>query len=225
MDGSIIRASHKALAYTALGSVATIGVLTALGYLPIWFGPEPRAWNREFWDKPACELLDELDSADSTFVLYRPLESVRNFLQTGPHPDSTANRRIRRVLYFSRQLKMTRGVVHFGADVEGPPRCVHGGATAAFLDAVAGVTAYRTNRMPCVTANLNINYREKIPLGSQLGVECKHERDEGLRKSWYSFKLYSLRDPEKIFADGTGLFINAVMPSSKTGLPPFLAIK
>jgi acyl-coenzyme A thioesterase PaaI-like protein len=208
----------------SLGSAATVGICTILGYLPLWFGPELRMWNREFWDAPACELLDKLD-ADPNFSLYRAVESNRNFLQTGPHPDSTPDRRVRRVLYFSRKERTVLGVVHFGADVEGPPRSVHGGCTAAVLDAVAGVAAYRTNRMPCVTANLNVNYREKIPLGSQLGVECKHESSDGLRKSRFSFKLFSLRDPEKVYANGDALFINAVIPSNKKGLPPFLALK
>ena len=206
------------------GSLATYGVATALGYLPWWFGPELRSWNREFWDSPACELLDKLDN-DPDFKLYRPLESNRNFLTTGPHSDSTPNTRVRRVLYYSRKHKLLKGVVHFGADTEGPPRCVHGGCTAAFLDAVAGVAAYRTNRMPCLTVNLSINYKEKIPLGSQLGVECKHESSEGLRKSSFSFRLYNLRDENKVYADGTAIFINAIVPSRKKGLPPFLSLK
>jgi len=208
----------------AIGSAATVGVCTALGFLPLWFGPELRSWNREFWDEPAAQLIEELDN-DPNFELYRVQESNRNFLQTGPQPDSTPDRRIRRVLYFSRKEKLVRGVVHFGADLEGPPRSVHGGCTAAFLDAVAGVAAYRTNRAPCLTASLHINYREKIPLGSQLGVECKHESSEGWRKSRFSYRLYNLRDPKRVYADGDALFINAVIPSNKKGLPPFLALK
>lgn len=218
------RQLRGAVAWFAAGSAAAYGIGAALGYLPLWFGPELRSWNREFWDAPAAALLDELDK-DPNFYLYRAQESTRNFLLTGPHPDSTPDRRVRRVLYYSRSQGLLRGVVHFGADCEGPPRCVHGGCTAAVLDAVAGVAAYRTARMPCVTANLSVNYREKIPLGSQLGVECRHEGNDGIRKSRFSFKLYSLRDPEKIYADGTALFINAVIPSNRKGLPPFLALK
>ena len=215
---------QRNIASFLLGSAVTVGACTALGYLPLWFGPELRSWNREFWDAPAAKLLDLLD-ADPEFSIYRPLESNRNFLSTGPYPDSTPSRRVRRVFYYSRSKKMLKGVVHFGADTEGPPRCVHGGCTAAFVDAALGVAAYRTARMPCVTANLSVNYREKIPIGSQLGIEVHHLGNEGIRKSKFSFKLHSLADENKIYADGNALFINAVIPSTRKGLPPFLTLK
>lgn len=215
----------EAAKYVALGSAVTYGTLIFLGYLPLWFGPEVRAWSRANWDEPARRVLEELEK-DPDYWRFSMQESTRNFLMTGPFEDSTPNRRVRRVVYFSRRLGKLRGVVHFGADCEGPPRCVHGGCISAVCDALLGVTAYRTARMPCVTANLNVNYRDKIPLGSQVGVECVQVAlpEGGLRKSKFSFKLYSLDDPNKVFADGDALFINAAIPSGKNGslLPAFL---
>lgn len=218
----VLTPTQKHVLSFAAGSLASLGFFSALGYVPLWFGPETRAWNRAFWDSTACSFLDTMD-ADPDYSLYRALESTRNFLQTGPHCDTGDDRRVRRVFYFSRKNRILRGIVHFGADCEGPPRCVHGGCTAAFVDAALGVCAYRTAMMPCVTANLSVNYRDKIPLGSQLGIECKYESSEGIRKWRFTFRLYSLRDESKVYADGGALFINAVVPSNKNIVPPFLA--
>lgn len=107
------------IASFTIGSVSTIGLFQLFGYLPLFFGPEKRMWSREYWDEDALKLMDELSKSGSGFLLYRPKESDRNFLQTGPHPDSTSARRVRRVLYFNPFQKKIRGVVHFGADLEG----------------------------------------------------------------------------------------------------------
>jgi acyl-coenzyme A thioesterase PaaI-like protein len=216
-----VSSSHDEVARLAaafvLGSACAMGAMNILGFLPLWFGPEVRSWNRDFWDSEACRLLDEWDS-DSRYRLYRPMESTRNFLYN--EPDSS--RRVRRVLYFSRSLSRLVGVVKFGADTEGPPRCVHGGCTAAVIDAVMGVAAYRTARLPCVTASLTVNYRAKIPLGTCALIEVRHLNTEG-RKSRFEMKLMSLTAKDVVFADATGLFINAIVPSTKSGgVPAFL---
>lgn len=107
------------LACFTASSLATVLTLQTLGYLPLWFESEVRNWNREFWNDDACRLLDELKPLSSGYILYTPRESGRNFLQTGPHPNSTNNRRVRRAVYYNPFEKKIRGVVHFGADMVG----------------------------------------------------------------------------------------------------------
>ena len=216
---------QKAVVCAGVGSAATVGLLTALGYLPLWFGPELKSWSKSYWGANASQFLEELER-NPDFYIYRPQESNRNFIYNLPtSSEEEGSRQVRWVVYFSRKHLTLKGVVHFGPDCEGPPRSVHGGCSAAVLDAIAGIAAYRTARMPCVTANLSVNYREKIPLGSQVGVEVNHVCNEGNRKSRFTFRLFSLRNPEKTLVDGNALFINAVVPSQRSGLPPFLALK
>lgn len=231
----MIKRLARDAACATVSSLATIGILQLLGHLPLFFGHEVRGWNREFWDEPACALLDELELEGSGYFLYTPRESGRNFLQTGPHPNTTSSRRVRRAVYYNPFLKKIRGVVHFGADCEGPPQCVHGGCIAAVIDAITGLCAICTCLSPCVTANLTVNYRDKTPLGSQLGVECVLLQDEaeevGLlsgvfhRKLKIHCKLFCLTDPTRVFAEGTALFVNAMLPSKSSGeiIPPFFS--
>lgn len=107
------------------------------------------------------------------------------------------------------------------------------------MDAVSGVCAIATCLMPCVTAQLVVNYRKKTPLGSQLGIDCELVSDEELkdeknslssgvftRKLKIKIKLYSLKNPEVVYADGFGIFVNAMLPSKKEGesiIPPFFS--
>jgi len=205
----------KAAAFFTLGSASAIAALTALGYLPLYFGPEQRSWGRDYWDADACALLDAWDR-DSSYSLYRAMESNRNYLYMEP---DTA-RRVRKVLYFNRKRSLLVGVVKFGADCEGPPRCVHGGCTAAVIDAVMGVAAYRTARMPCVTASLTVDYKAKIPLGTCVRVNVQHVETDG-RKSRFEATLSSL-DGASTYSTAQGLFINAVVPGGKNMVPAFL---
>jgi len=112
------------------------------------------------------------------------------------------------MLYFDRSRGIVRGVVKFGADVEGPPRCVHGGCSAAVVDGCLGVLAYKVALMPCLTVNLNINYRNKIPLGSAVAVECKLDKIEG-KKVFLSFTVSEISSSRTILLDGTALFLKA----------------
>ncbi len=57
------------------------------------------------------------------------------------------------------------GVVHFGPDAQGPKDCVHGGAIAALADSVMALAVASTG-MACVTANLNVNYKNLIRTSS-----------------------------------------------------------
>lgn len=112
---------------------------------------------------------------------------------------------------------------------------MHGGCTAAVIDAITGLCAICTCLSPCVTANLTIKYLEPIPIGSQLGIDCQlvQETDQPIRLLSGAFqrklkiysKVYSLQDPTRIYAEGTALFVNAMLPSKKSGeiIPPFFS--
>jgi hypothetical protein len=201
------------------GGLSTYAILAALGFAPLYFGPELRAWHKSNWGADAIAFIDTC--LRDGYRLYRALESTRNFLTPGgvALPDG-----IRRVLLFSREKLTLKGVVYFGARCEGAPRITHGGALAAFIDAALGVAAYRTARMPCLTAQLIINYRKKVELGQELGIECNHVFTQG-RKSKFQFRLFSLQHQDVVHCDGEATFINAFFPSRKTGLPPFLPLR
>jgi hypothetical protein len=223
---TIITTSHhillSLLISSLLSSLSTYALLIALGWCPLYFGPELQSWHKNHWGTDAISFMERhLTNNQDGYRLYRPLESTRNFLTPGGVALPTG---IRRVLFFSRIKLILRGMVYFGSCTEGPPRNVHGGAIAAFVDAALGVAAYRTARMPCLTAQLIINYRKKVELGKELGIECRHISTEG-RKSKFQFKLFSLTNEDDIYSDGEATFVNAIAPSRKTGLPPFLALR
>ena len=94
------------------------GVLALKGYAPTWFGPENSRWSKEKWSSSAQQVLEELEE-DSDFRPYTISPSTRNFINTH---SSTEARRIRSVYYFNRKQRLLIGLVHFGADCEGPPR-------------------------------------------------------------------------------------------------------
>ncbi|CAK9045399.1 Acyl-coenzyme A thioesterase THEM4 (Acyl-CoA thioesterase THEM4) (Carboxyl-terminal modulator protein) (Thioesterase superfamily member 4), partial [Durusdinium trenchii] len=188
------------------GAALTWSTLYLAGYAPLWFGPERSSWSRALDDDPdARRHLEELERTPGLWKS-RLKSSSRNFLEVH---QSTAERRVMKVLFINTSRTLLTGILKFGPDVEGPPRCVHGGCSAAVIDACLGVLAQHVSIVPCLTANLDINYREKIPLGSAVGVECRHEDTDG-RKVHLSFKLFKLTDnpdDERVFVEGHALFL------------------
>lgn len=80
-------------------------------------------WKLRFQDK-------------SVLLKRRPgRHSSRNFLDVH---SSTPERRVIRKSYWSEQNKRVVQLVHFGADLEGPPRSVHGGCSATVVDSIMG---------------------------------------------------------------------------------------
>jgi hypothetical protein len=116
-----------------------------------WIGREKPQWSRQNWDPEAGEvaLCSDCSSQSNVHLTVEAMEklskqhggdtgkqghgTVRSFIYTGD-PD----RRIRAHYFFDEKTKTLTGVVHFGADCEGPPGCVHGGATAAVADSLLG---------------------------------------------------------------------------------------
>ncbi|XP_035528065.1 acyl-coenzyme A thioesterase THEM4 [Morone saxatilis] len=84
-------------------------------------------------------------------------------------------------------------------------RHVHGGAIATMIDTVTGTHASFLSG-PVVTANLNINYRRPIPLGSTVLIESSLDKKEG-RKLFFSCKVTST-DGSKVHTETTVLFVS-----------------
>jgi acyl-coenzyme A thioesterase PaaI-like protein len=95
-----------------------------------------------------------------------------------------------------------RGTITFGARHEGAPGVAHGGALAAALGDTFG-SVLLALRTPAVTANLNVNYRARIPLHRELICEAWCDRVEG-RKLFMSGRAL---DGDTVLADATALFI------------------
>lgn len=97
------------------------------------------------------------------------------------------------------------GIFQAGHLLEGPPGHVHGGAIATMIDTVVGAHANILSG-PVVTANLNVNYRRLIPLGSTLVIESSLDKKEA-KKVFITCKVTS-SDGSKLHTDSTALFVS-----------------
>ena len=75
-----------------------------------------------------------------------------------------------RVRYYKNGQQELRARIWFGPETEGPPGHSHGGAMAAVLDEVLGLAAW-TADYAIVVGNLNISFRNLLPLGAVVTVE------------------------------------------------------
>ncbi len=75
-----------------------------------------------------------------------------------------------RVAYYRNATGDLRARIWFGPETEGPPGASHGGAMAAVLDEVLGLAAW-TAGYAIVVGNLNISFRNMLPLGAVVTVE------------------------------------------------------
>ncbi|XP_030641326.1 acyl-coenzyme A thioesterase THEM4 [Chanos chanos] len=109
------------------------------------------------------------------------------------------------VVFSNKQEKRCVCVFQAGHLLEGPPGHVHGGAIATIIDSVTGTLASYLSG-PVMTANLSINYRSPIPLGSVVLVHSSLERTEG-RKTFVTCQVTSA-DGSKLHTEATGLFVS-----------------
>lgn len=108
-------------------------------------------------------------------------------------------------LFIDDDSQKISGVCYFGTHIEGPPGCVHGGAIATILDAMFGTMLWQLKISPCVTGNLNVNYRKFLPLNGETQLFGEVEKIEG-RKIFVKGKITSL-DETILHDDGSALFI------------------
>ncbi|XP_076009786.1 acyl-coenzyme A thioesterase THEM4 isoform X2 [Genypterus blacodes] len=112
------------------------------------------------------------------------------------------------VIFANKEEQKCVCVFQAGHLLEGQPGFVHGGATATMIDNVTGAHAIYTSGL-VMTANLNINYRSPIPLGSTLLIESCLDKKEG-RKVFVSCKVTST-DGSKLYTDATALFLSVTV--------------
>ncbi|XP_040900721.1 acyl-coenzyme A thioesterase THEM4 isoform X2 [Toxotes jaculatrix] len=105
------------------------------------------------------------------------------------------------VLFVNKEEDRCVCIFQAGHLLEGPPGHVHGGAIATMIDTVTGTHASLLSA-PVMTANLNINYRNPIPLGSTVLIESCLDAKEG-RKTFISCKVSST-DGSKLHTEATG---------------------
>jgi acyl-coenzyme A thioesterase PaaI-like protein len=122
---------------------------------------------------------------------------------------------------------------YVGRNLQGPSGGVHGGAIASLLDASIGMaTNPRSDPDGYVTAQLVVNYRQIVPLGSYvLALAYVHDREPARRKCYGMSRLVDagalaqstdtcalqLQRPleaarrdtarERVYADATALFV------------------
>ncbi|XP_017280463.1 acyl-coenzyme A thioesterase THEM4 [Kryptolebias marmoratus] len=109
------------------------------------------------------------------------------------------------VVFFTKDKQRCVCIFQAGHLLEGPPGHVHGGAIATIIDTVTGTHASLLCA-PVVTANLNINYRSPIPLGSTVLIESTLDEQEG-KKTFISCKITST-DGSKLHTEATALFVS-----------------
>ncbi len=97
-----------------------------------------------------------------------------------------------------------RGRVRFGELLSGAPGYVHGGAVATVLDDALG-TIPMVMGTPAVTANLNVDFRAPIRLGTTVDITAWLVQREGRK----IFAAGELRAGDTLVAEATGLFVEA----------------
>ncbi|CAL8247220.1 unnamed protein product [Lota lota] len=109
------------------------------------------------------------------------------------------------VIFINKTQEKCVCIFQAGHLLEGPPGHVHGGAIATMIDSVNGTHAtYLCG--PVMTANLNINYRSPIPLGSTVMLESTLDQRED-RKTYLSCIVTST-DGSKIHVESKALFLS-----------------
>ncbi|XP_067328763.1 acyl-coenzyme A thioesterase THEM4-like [Anolis sagrei] len=121
-------------------------------------------------------------------------------------------------MFLNKQEKQMAGVFQFGPYLEGPPGCAHGGSIATVLDIMLGVLAMCAASW-VMTANLSVNYKSPVPLGSVVIANSKVDRMEG-RKVFVSGAMQSA-NRKTLHAEATGLFIQPKKAPGDDG-PSFL---
>jgi len=95
-------------------------------------------------------------------------------------------------------------VVRFGSKINGHPTIVHGGITSLVFDNSFGWLFFSVDLPMAVTANLNVNYRNPLPMNTTCILRSKLNKLEG-RKMFMTAVLHDTNG--KMIADSTSLFI------------------
>jgi len=77
-----------------------------------------------------------------------------------------------RVQYYRDSAQQLKARIWFGPETEGPPGHAHGGAIAAVLDEVLGLSGWAAGHA-VVVANLNVSFRNLVPLKTVVTVDSE----------------------------------------------------
>lgn len=130
------------------------------------------------------------------------MEIYRNSFVTGICND----KRLSIAYYFRPDDGHLLASVSTGIHASGPPGFVHGGAMSAMLDEAMGVMAW-FNKHPVVTANLNVDYAQPLPLGCDVIIDTWIEKIEERKV----FTRGEIRSESEIYTRSSGLFIRLPM--------------
>jgi len=107
-----------------------------------------------------------------------------------------------RARYYRDAEQQLKARIWFGPETEGPPGHAHGGSVAAVLDEVLGLAAWSAG-YPVVVGNLNVSFRNLLPLEQVVTVESRIVSAEG-RKVMVHGRICS---GETVHAEGECLCI------------------
>ncbi len=98
-----------------------------------------------------------------------------------------------------------QGRVTFGAAFEGPPKLVHGGYIAAYMDEVFGIALSHSDlSVPAMTGTLKTIYRLPVPLHTELTYEARVTGEERRKV----FMHCTLKDAAgTLYAEGEAIFL------------------
>lgn len=77
-----------------------------------------------------------------------------------------------RARYYRDAEKHLHARIWFGPETEGPPGHAHGGAVAAVMDECLGLAAWAAG-YPIVVGNLNVSFKNMLPLEQVVTVESR----------------------------------------------------
>lgn len=107
-----------------------------------------------------------------------------------------------RVRYYRDADQHLHARIWFGPETQGPPGSAHGGSIAAVLDESLGLAAWAAG-YPVVVGNLNISFRNLLPLQTVVTLESEVVSIEG-RKIMVHGRLFS---GDVLYAEGQCLCI------------------
>lgn len=144
--------------------------------------------------QPAIDLSGEADwtAFDAPALVG---ESLR-FVSGNPEEDRF------RISYFRDPAQHLHARIWFGPETGGPPGHAHGGAIAAVMDEALGLAAWAAG-YPIVVGNLNVSFRNLLPLEKVVTLESEVVSAEG-RKIMVHGRLFC---DDTLFAEGQCLCI------------------
>ena len=116
-----------------------------------------------------------------------------------------------RVRYFRDSEQHLHARIWFGPETGGPPGHAHGGAISAVMDEALGLAAWAAG-YPIVVGNLNVSFRNLLPLEKVVTLESRVVSVEG-RKVMVHGRLFC--DEDTVYAEGQCLCIT--LPDRKAG--------